>query len=99
MLQAFQRCGRVARQSSMYWRMMSSKLGSGCRPRRRRAPRWRPGPVGHDAGDALVALEAHARAHRRAGHGLQRVQHLLHRHVERRQVQRGAAQKASRLAS
>jgi hypothetical protein len=96
----FSACGALARQSSMYWRMMSSKLGSGLQAQPRGAPRGGAlGPVGHDAGDALVAFEAHTRAHRRAGHGFERVEHLLHRHVERRQVQRRAAAKASRLAS
>ena len=63
-------CG-WSRMSSMYWRTMSAKLASGCRPSLRRARgAGAAGPVGDDAGDARVALEAHARAHRAAGHRL-----------------------------
>ena len=43
----------------MYWRMMSSKLSSGAGPSCGRAVGGRAGrPVGDDAGDALVALNA-----------------------------------------
>ena len=85
------RSGRVS-QSAMYWRTMSANEVSGFRPSAAaRAGARAVRPVGDDAGDALVALEAHPRAHRRAGHLLERLEHLADRHVQRRQVHRRAA--------
>ena len=94
------RASGPARQSAMYWRMMSAKLVSGRRPRR--AARAAVAPVGQLAtmpAMRLVALEAHALAHFAAGHLLERVEHLGDAHVERRQVERRAAAEGSRLAS
>ena len=48
-------------------------------------------PVGHDAGDALVALEADVLAHLRAGDLAERRQHVGDAHVQGWQVQRGAS--------
>ena len=66
-----------SRQSAMYWRMMSAKFSSACRPRRAARSAVQPrGQLADDAGDGLVAHEAHPLAHRLAGHLLERVEHL-----------------------